>query len=125
MAGNIFRDLRKGLGRHFGPCGRRKRTLTIAKILRSILVVIGVLVFFNAAPVQAGDPLPEGEGRSLVSKKCQKCHDLGPIKKMRGSRAQWSEVLEEMTDNGLFLNEKEREIILRYLATHLGFPPEK
>ena len=65
------------------------------------------------------------EGRNFVSKKCQKCHDLDRIQKMRGSREQWSEILEEMTNNGLVLNDKDREIVLKYLETHLGPSPKK
>ena len=125
MAENIFRELWKQIGRY--PESRSKWTqiLPNAKILKSILLATAVLVVFSLAPVQAGDPLPKGEGRNLVSKKCQKCHDLDRIQKMRGSREQWSEILEEMTNNGLVLNDKERETALKYLETHLGPSPKK
>lgn len=83
-------------------------------------MAIAVLVIFGLDPVQAEDQLPKGEGRNLVFKKCQRCHDLDPIQKMRGSREQWSEILEEMTNNGLVLNDKERRTVLKYLETHLG-----
>jgi len=94
-------------------------------ILKSILVAIAVLVVFNCGLVQAKDPLPEGEGRNLVSKKCQACHSLDPIMKMRGSREQWSDMLDEMINNGLALNDKDRGTILEYLGTHLGPSPKK
>jgi len=99
--------------------------LPIAKTLKSIVLAMAVSVFFNPAPVKAGGPLPEGEGRNLVSKKCQRCHSLDRIQEMRGSRDQWSEILEEMTNNGLVLNDKDREIVLKYLETHLGPSPKK
>ena len=125
MAENIFRELWKQIGRY--PESRSKWTqiLPNAKILKSILLATAVLVVFSLAPVQAGDPLPKGEGRNLVSKKCQKCHDLDRIQEMRGSGEQWSEILEEMTNNGLVLNDKERETALKYLETHLGPSPKK
>jgi len=125
MVRNILRGLWKQLGRH--PKSRSKWTqiFTIAKILKSILLAIAVLVLFSLAPVQAGNPLPKGEGRNLVSKKCQKCHDLDRIKEMRGSREQWSEILEEMVNNGLVFNDEDRETILKYLETHLGPSPRK
>jgi len=125
MAGNIYREFRKRLGGHFDSRGKWNQTLQIAKTLKSILLAMAVLVFFNPAPVKAGGPLPEGEGRNLVSKKCQRCHSLDRIQEMRGSRDQWSEILEEMTNNGLVLNDKDREIVLKYLETHLGPSPKK
>ena len=124
MAGNFLRELWKRLGRHLGSRGQWNQTLPTAKTLKSILLGIA-LVFFNLDPVQAGDPLPEGEGRNLVSKKCQRCHSLNRIQEMRGSRGQWSEILEEMTNNGLVLNDKDTKVVLKYLETHLGPSPKK
>jgi hypothetical protein len=125
MTGNILRELWKWQERHTGLRGKWNRIAPIAKTLKNILLAIAVLVFFNLAPVQAGDPLPKGEGRNLVSKKCQQCHNLDRIQKMRGSREQWSGILEEMTDNGLVLNEKDSKVVLKYLETHLGPSPRK
>ena len=125
MARNIFRELWKRLDRHPESRGKWNQILPIAKILKSILLATAVLVVFSLAPVQAGDPLPKGEGRNLVSKKCQKCHDLDRIQEMRGSGEQWSEILDEMTNNGLVLNDKDTEIVLKYLETHLGSSPKK
>lgn len=125
MAGNIFRGLWKQLDRHLGSCGKWNQILPMARILKNILLAIAVWVVFSFDPVQAENPLPAGEGRNLVSEKCQRCHGLDPIQEMRGSREQWSEILEEMTNNGLVLNDKEREMVLRYLETHLGPSPKK
>ncbi len=125
MAGNILWELWKRLDRHTGSRGKWSLIVPIAKTLKSILAAIAVLVFFNLAPVQAGDPLPKGEGRNVVSKKCQECHDLDRIQDMRGSRDQWSEILDEMVNNGLVLNDKDTEIVLKYLETHLGSSPKK
>ncbi|MCJ7682935.1 MAG: hypothetical protein MUO68_01440 [Desulfobacteraceae bacterium] len=125
MTGNILRKLWKWLDRHPGSRGQWNQTLPIAKILKSILLAVAVLVVFNLDPVQAEDPLPKGEGRNLVSEKCQRCHDLDRIQEMRGSRGQWSGILDEMTNNGLVLNDKDTEIVLKYLETHLGPSPKK
>ena len=125
MIGNVLRELWKRLGRHPGSCDKWDQTLPIAKTLKSILVAIAVLVAFSLGPVQAEDPLPKGEGRNLVSKKCQRCHGLDRIQEMRGLREQWSEILDEMTNNGLVLNDKDTEIVLKYLETHLGPSPKK
>jgi len=124
MAGNILRELWKRLGRHPGSRGKWTQILPIAKILKNILLAIAVLVVFSLDPVQAENPLPEGEGRNLVSKKCQECHGLDRILKMRGSREQWSEMLDEMTNNGLVLNDKDTKVVLNYLETHLGLSPK-
>jgi len=125
MAGNFRRDFWKRLERHPGSRGKWNQIVPIANTLKSILFAIAVLVVFSFDPVQAGDPLPKGEGRNLVSEKCQKCHDLDRIQEMRGSREQWSEILDEMTNNGLVLNAEDREAVLNYLKTHLGPSPKK
>ena len=125
MAGDIFRELWVRLSRHPGSCGKWSQTLPSAKTLKSILAAIAVLVVFSFGPVHADDPLPKGEGRNLVSEKCQKCHGLERIQGMRGSREQWSGILDEMANNGLVLNAKDTEILLEYLATHLGPSPRK
>jgi mono/diheme cytochrome c family protein len=125
MTGNILRKLWKWLDRHLGSRGQWNQTLPIAKILKRILLSVAVLVVFNLDPVQAEDPLPKGEGRNLVSEKCQRCHNLDRIQEMRGSRGQWSGILDEMTNNGLVLNDKDTEIVLKYLETHLGPSPKK
>ena len=124
MTANILKELWKRLDRCAESCGKWNRMPPIAKTLKSILLAITVLVCFNSAPVQAGNPLPKGKGRNLVAEKCQRCHNLDRIQEMRGSREQWSEILEEMTNNGLVLNDKERETALKYLETHLG-PSQK
>jgi len=125
MAGDIFRELWVRLSRHPGSCGKWSQTLPIAETLKSILVAIAVLVLFSFGPVQADDPLPKGEGRNLVTEKCQKCHSFDLIQRVRGSREKWSGILDEMANNGLVLNAKDTEILLEYLATHLGPSPRK
>lgn len=125
MEGNILRGLWKRLERHPGSRGKWIPILPIEKILKSVLLGIAVLVAFSFDPVKAEDPLPEGEGRNLVSEKCQRCHGLDPIQKMRGSIENWSKILEEMTNYGLVLNNKDREMVLKYLETHLGPSPKK
>ena len=113
------------MDRHTESRGKWNQTLPIAKTSKNILLAIAVLLVSNLDPVQAVDQLPKGEGRDLIFKKCQRCHDLDPIQKMRGTREQWSEILEEMTNNGLVLNDKERRTVLKYLETHLGASPKK
>jgi mono/diheme cytochrome c family protein len=125
MAGNTLMELWERLGRHPGSRGKWTQILPIAKTLKSILLAIAILVVFSLDPVQAEDPLPKGEGRNLVSKKCQRCHGLDRIQEMRGSREQWSEILDEMTNNGLVLNDKNTKVVLNYLETHLGLSPKK
>jgi len=125
MAENIFKELWARLGWHPGSRSKWSQTLPTAKNLKHILLAIAVMVVLNLDPVQAEDQLPKGKGRDLVSKKCQRCHGLDPIQKMRGSREQWSEILDEMINNGLALNDKDRGTILEYLGTHLGPSPKK
>lgn len=66
-------------------------------------------------------PLPPGEGAEEVYYNCIACHSLHTVTNQRFSRRVWDEVLDWMADTqGMHDLGDEREIILDYLATHLG-----
>jgi Spy/CpxP family protein refolding chaperone len=65
-------------------------------------------------------PLPEGEGRDLVQFHCSICHDLTLVRQQRLSRPVWNRILDDMKKNGAVFSEEQRQVILDYLAKHLG-----
>ncbi len=85
-----------------------------------ILAAICLLFFLNPWQVLGEDSLPEGPGKEIVLKKCQACHDLDLVGNQRGSKDKWSGILDEMVDNGLVINEKDKNQVLEYLSSHLG-----
>jgi len=88
--------------------------------LSKIFAAICLLLIFVPCQVLGENALPEGPGKTIVLKKCQACHGLDLVENERGSRADWAGILDEMVNNGLILNEKDKNLALEYLSTHLG-----
>jgi hypothetical protein len=67
-------------------------------------------------------PLPRGEGAEETYYACIACHSLRTVTQGAYSRRVWDELLDWMVEEqGMHpLDPEEREIILDYLATHLG-----
>ena len=68
-------------------------------------------------------PLPDGEGVMEVYYACNACHSLRTVTNVRYSRAVWDELLDWMVEEqGMpeFRDSEERQMVLDYLATHLG-----
>lgn len=87
--------------------------------------VAAAFMTVSVSPVLASEDfggLPEGEGQETVFYACQACHSLTTVTNQRFSRRVWDEVLVWMVeDQGMAeLPDDEREIVLNYLATHLG-----
>ena len=77
-------------------------------------------------PAQAEEnpwaPLPPGDGAEDTYYACIACHSLRTVTNGGYSRRVWDELLDWMVeDQGMpELDPEEREIILDYLATHIG-----
>jgi cytochrome c5 len=65
-------------------------------------------------------PVPDGEGRELLLNRCTVCHDLTRVRTHRGTRALWEDALQAMLNEGATLTGPEYEILVDYLAEHLG-----
>ncbi len=83
-----------------------------------------IIAFSSSAAIADEDfgGLPEGEGRETVFYACQGCHSLMTVTNQRFSRRVWDEILDWMVeDQGMAeLPDEDHEIVLDYLATHLG-----
>lgn len=79
-----------------------------------------------AAPMMADEyefaPLPPGEGAEETYYACIACHSLRTVTNGGYSRAVWDELLDWMVEvQGMYeMPPEEREIVLDYLATHIG-----
>jgi len=88
---------------------------------------VAALTLGLAAPALAGEdnpwaPLPPGEGAEDTYYACIACHSLRTVTNGGYSRQVWDELLDWMVEEqGMMeLDPDEREIILTYLATHIG-----
>lgn len=95
-------------------------------IRTSLSAVTAALILAFSSPGAIAEEdfggLPEGEGRETVYYACQACHSLTTVTNQRFSRRVWDEVLVWMVeDQGMAeLPDEDYEVVLDYLATHLG-----
>lgn len=73
--------------------------------------------------------LPEGQGKAVVQTACSQCHGLDVVVGQRRSREDWEDVVSQMVGNGAQLSDDDYNLVIDYLATHLGSagqsPPQK
>ena len=88
--------------------------------MRKLLGIVAALTLATAA----AEELPAGPGAELVYSKCQICHDLTyPLQNKGLSEEEWADTVSDMIDYGAPINEEERAVIVKYLATYLGPNP--
>lgn len=66
--------------------------------------------------------LPQARGRDLIQKLCVGCHQPSVVTRYRLSEEGWSLMVRDMVNRGMGGTREEREIVIKYLATHLGPP---
>ena len=77
------------------------------------------LLFVLIAAVQAQD-LPDGKGKDLVEDRCSSCHGLDLLLAEHDSKAQWSQIVNEMVSRGATGSAEELATIVDYLAANFG-----
>ena len=97
----------------------------VGAILATILIaaVGGDWVTVRAsgdAAQEVVNPLPPDERQQLVTGRCIICHSLETIAQQRQTREEWAVILDRMVTYGMPMLPGDRELILEYLATHLG-----
>jgi cytochrome c5 len=94
--------------------------------LSAALIVVAIA---RPAVAQTANPLPEGDGRDLVSVACSQCHYLGTIAKIRDGAPGWRTYVDNMVLRGAQLSPAEIDKVVNYLALNLGpgnnLPPQK
>lgn len=61
-------------------------------------------------------------GKTIVSKTCQSCHELGMVTEARHTAKEWTSVIERMRANGAELSEDDAKQAQAYLAKVYGKP---
>jgi competence ComEA-like helix-hairpin-helix protein len=77
------------------------------------------LLFVLIAAVQ-GQDLPDGKGKDLVEDRCSSCHGLDLLLAEHDSKAQWSQIVNEMVSRGATGSADELATIVDYLAANFG-----
>ena len=78
--------------------------------------------YASVSALQDPDPLPAGKGREILEAACTSCHEFEEITKLRGTldREGWRTVVKTMIDYGAEVNAKDLDVLVDYLAQHLG-----
>lgn len=66
------------------------------------------------------DKMPEGEGRAIITQKCQLCHDLQRTLAFARPKEQWRNVVESMNRRGSPVTPEEIPVIVNYLTKYFG-----
>jgi competence ComEA-like helix-hairpin-helix protein len=77
------------------------------------------VLFVLIAAAQAQD-LPEGKGKDLVEDRCSACHGLDLLLAEHDSKAQWSQIVNEMVSRGASGTAEELQTIVDYLTKNFG-----
>jgi cytochrome c5 len=99
--------------------------------MRIVLSGFFALAVAAATPAlaQNANPLPQGDGRDIVSVACSQCHYLGTIAKIRDGAAGWRMYVDNMVLRGAQLTPPEIDKVVDYLSLNLGpganLPPAK
>jgi hypothetical protein len=64
--------------------------------------------------------LPPGPNREMVAQACGNCHDVSTFSGQRHTRAEWANIMQSMTGNGLSVTDDDWKKIEDYLTIALG-----
>ena len=64
--------------------------------------------------------LPAGEGKTEVEGACFRCHSSDMLLQQRLTEKQWTATVEKMMRWGAAVDEKQKPLIIAYLAKHFG-----
>jgi mono/diheme cytochrome c family protein len=110
----------------------RKSMKAVALISMPLVLMIGALS--NAKPAKnmpvtkpVSDPadlldehIPAGEGRGLVMKTCNMCHQIEKAVAEHRPVPIWAAFITDMRGRGAQANDAQAKVILAYLARHFG-----
>jgi competence protein ComEA len=87
-----------------------------------LTLAAAALCFAQEAKIakDAGPPLPEGEGKELVIRMCNKCHGPAVFTKTRMGRVGWEDQVASMVEKGAVGTEEEIQIVVDYLVKNFG-----
>ena len=81
---------------------------------------LAVALMTAAAAFAAGQNLPEGDGKALITGQCGSCHGLDLITAKKASRNDWVGVVDRMKSYGSNLTDPQTTTVIDYLAKNFG-----
>jgi uncharacterized protein GlcG (DUF336 family) len=84
--------------------------------------VVGVLSLI-AAPtgvLAQHDLLPDAPQKAEVAAACESCHGIITVVEHKRSPQQWDDIMQEMTQQGMVINDDQQKSILSYLNAYFG-----
>ena len=91
------------------------RSVSGAVLFASLILAVSVSVATAEESVEPSDTA----GKALVEKKCSVCHSIDRAYGANKNHSEWGKTVEKMmrySDRMDFLNEKEKEIVIDFLA---------
>jgi cytochrome c5 len=87
----------------------------------AILLAAFILIQCTSAgnSTQSNQPATQNnspDGATLVSQRCTTCHSEGPITSQRLTKAEWTDVVNQMIQKGASLSDSEKVIVIDYLT---------
>ena len=68
------------------------------------------------------DQMPDGDGKKLITAKCQLCHTLERVVTSHRTKDDWDAVISLMIEQGAALTDDEKKTVVDYLAAN--YPPK-
>jgi competence ComEA-like helix-hairpin-helix protein len=75
---------------------------------------------FITIPVQAQDPLPEGEAKVVLNRSCNRCHPADQVSRQRKTEDQWQATVVRMQGRGADISTPEVDTVVKYLVKNFG-----
>src|SRR6185295_17181775 len=95
--------------------------LDMRKVTLFALAIAGCCLAQEAKNAKdSGPPLPEGEGKELVIRMCNKCHGPAVFTKTRMGRVGWEDQVASMVEKGAVGTDEEIQIVVDYLVKNFG-----
>jgi hypothetical protein len=79
----------------------------------------------SSSTLFAAEGLPDGEGKAVVVRVCSGCHEVGIVAAKQMSKAEWTDVVDEMREKGANASDKEAQVIVNYLVKYFGKDDKK
>jgi competence protein ComEA len=79
-----------------------------------------ILILNMAIVASAQTNLPNGDGKELVQRICNQCHDLENIVRSHLSKARWSQEVDDMVARGAEGTDDQFDQIVDYLSKNFG-----
>jgi cytochrome c5 len=81
---------------------------------------IALATALTMVPPSTAQALPEGEGKTLLERRCVGCHTLKPVVDLHQNQEAWRKLVVKMVEYGAQLDGKEVDLATAYLTSHFG-----